>query len=393
MAAGIILPSDGSHGFFTPKSLLFVSAVLSVGLMAIIRQKFHPKQLYHGLFLSFFLCFLIFWLIIGIANPMTLTSSAFDQTKLFLVTITVPLMTLYLYRENLIDPRKILRIVILSNFAYCLVKLLLISLHLGGVFNMWDFLHGAGIRIQQMSIVSGLQRLQTSVDISTPFLFMFVLFSEELGLSLSPFLRRCYLLAAVLSNLFTFSRYLLVIQAAAFFLYLCSVNSRKFVKAASITLAVIIFAVAVIGPQPLKKSIEQRFFSLSSSQSDQARVEQVNALMEHAEDSPYFGQGLGAHAPKAIRDHTLLHSYEVQWAAFLMQLGIVGVSILLVSLLLIALPLLKPPLTRPSLAFFFLFTLWILSGFTNPFLISLQSGIIYSLFLTVGWLLPSRKFA
>lgn len=387
----MLLPSDGTHGLFSPKSLLFLSAAFSIFLLIMVRQRFHPKQLLHGVFLAFFLVFLILWMAIGIANPITQISSTFDQAKLFLITAAVPLMTLYLYKEELIIPQQIIRIAILSNFLYCLCKLSLILFHFCGALNMWDLLKVANFRVQQMDIVGSLQRLQTSVDISTPFLFMFVLFSKRLELKFPPLFRQFYLLLTPISNFFTFSRYLLFVQGAALILYIFSLTSKKFIQSAALSAICLIFAIASFGPQNFLDSLEKRFFSKSSYYSDQARVDQINALLEQTAKTPYTGSGLGAHAPKAIRDRKLLHSYEVQWAAFLMQLGIAGVSILLIFLSFIAIPFLIPPMTRISLAFFCLFLLWILSGFTNPFLISLQSGIIYSLFLMAIELLPNSK--
>lgn len=385
---GLLLPSDGSHGILTPKSLVFISASLGVSAVILIRKKIRRSHLPLGIILSFYLAFLALWLLIGIANPLTLASSAVDQTKLFLITLSVPLMTAYLHYEKLIDLRYLLRLIIFSNFIYCGFKLVIIFLHLTGIIDMWTLIQFTGFRRMSMAIFGGLQRLQTSVDVSTPFVFMFALFSDRLDLKIKPHTRKLYLLTAVISNLFTFSRFLLFIQLAAFCFYFLTLDIKRMQKAISMALMVLILAVIAIGPHNIYQSIEQRFFSRSNYLSDRARVEQIEGLFDHYVHSPYVGAGMGAHAPTVIRDRTQVHSYEVQWMAFLMQFGILGVLFLVLTLFTIAYPLLRPPAMRSKLAFLMLYVLWIVSGFTNPFLISLQSGIVYTLFLSAGWLLP-----
>lgn len=297
-------------------------------------------------------------------------------------------MTAYLHFEELIDLRYLLRLVIFSNMIYCGFKLLIILLHLVGIIDMWTLIQYTGFRRMSMAIFGGLQRLQTSVDVSTPFIFMFALFSDRLGLRIKPHTRKFYLLTTVISNLFTFSRFLLFIQLAAFCLYFLSLDIKKMRKTLGASVLFLLLFVIAIGPQNIYHSVEQRFFSRSSYLSDRARVEQIDGMFDHYVHSPYFGAGMGAHAPKVIRDRTQVHSYEVQWMAFLMQFGILGVLFILLSLFTIAYPLIRPPALRSKLAFLTLYVLWIVSGFTNPFLISLQSGIVYTLFLTAGWLLP-----
>lgn len=136
-----------------------------------------------------------------------------------------------------------------------------------------------------------------------------------------------------------------------------------------------------IGPEKIHTIIARRVFSMDNFKSDELRIMQVNALLSEYENALFVGKGLGGYAHENIRDRTLLHSYEVQWVAFLMQFGFIGVLILLVPLFVIVFRLIKGKISRIKWSFCGLFLLWLLSGFTNPFLISLTSGIIYALFL------------
>ena len=364
---------------------------MCIAILILVRQTFKIPHLLLGAFTCLYLAFITAWMIIGAADPHTEWAATTDQAKLFLITLSVPLFTTYLKLENFIDCRFLIRIIILSNFAYCLTKLILIVLYVFGIFDVWSLLRAAGFSVMSMKIFGSLERLQTSVDISTPFIFMFALFSRQLKISLNPNMRRVYLVAAIASNLFTFSRFLLFIQAASFFLYIFSLNIHKLARATAVAATLLIAATLIIGPKNIYTSIEQRFFSSANASSDATRIEQIDAMLDHYSESPYLGAGIGAHAPQLIRVPLQPHLYEVQWVSFLMQFGLFGIFFLIFVLFILAAPLLNPPFSRTKFAFFSLFGLWILSGFTNPFLISLQSGIVYTLFLLAGWVLKDCK--
>ena len=130
--------------------------------------------------------------------------------------------------------------------------------------------------------------------------------------------------------------------------------------------------------------IERRVFSSENFKSDDTRSLQIQSLLLEHEQYSFIGKGMGAYAEDNIRDPVLLHSYEVQWMAFLMQFGLIGLILLGIPLGFIVYGFVHAPITRVKCAFLCLFLLWLLSGFTNPFLISLTSGIIYAVFFLSG---------
>jgi hypothetical protein len=148
--------------------------------------------------------------------------------------------------------------------------------------------------------------------------------------------------------------------------------------------AIVCLLVLAAGPSRVYKVIELRFFSEQSSKSDETRNSQVKSLIKEFEEVPFLGKGLGGHTEEGIRDNKLKHSYEVQWVAFLMQFGIIGISLIISALLLILWPMASPPFTVEKGSLLCMFLLWVLAGFTNPFLISLTSGLIYAIFLTAA---------
>ncbi|NGX42634.1 MAG: hypothetical protein K940chlam7_00914 [Chlamydiae bacterium] len=375
------MPSDAHHGILTPKSLTFLASMFFAGIFALKQHRFHEKQLRIFSFALFFLSFLIIWLLIGLDNDTNKMSSQLDQMKLFIITFIPPLLTLFYLHERQINAQSVFKIVIYSNFIYCTGKVVLVFLHLFGIIDIWNFLHDSGILIQSMTIFEGVQRLQSSVDISTPFLLLFLLQSDRLGLKISKRFKYTYIVISLISNFLTFSRFLLFIYALSICLHLFTLTLPRLVRALTVITTIITFLILFIGVDNVATSIHHRFTSIDNFLSDQTRFEQVDALLRESEKSPYLGQGLGGYAKDYIRDRNNLHSYEVQWVAFLMQFGIVGLTILILPLAFIFIKLAAPPFTRERFAYCILFVFWLLSGFTNPFLISLQSGIIYTLFI------------
>jgi len=391
LVVGVILPTDAKHGLFSAKSLAYLLSLAGVFLLALLKRKIFLSSLQLFCFFGFSACFFLVWFLFGLLFDDSLTPSRIDQMKLFIITISIPLITYYYLHEGKISPRKLINLLIFANLTYCTTKIILILAHLAGVINIWTLLRTTGFSIHKMTIFGELSRLQTSVDITAPFLVFFALQSEALGLDLSRRVRSLYLAASFFSTIFAFSRFLFAVYFLSVALHVFTLKPLKIAKAAvSLILLAMLFTFS-IGMKNTATAINARFFSRENTISDEIRVQQVQALMRQFYESPYLGQGMGGYAKDVIRDRNNLHSYEVQWVAFLMQFGIIGMSILLIPIFWIYFKLLTLPLNRNTLALTALFSAWLLSGFTNPFLISLQSGILYTLFL-LGAEAVDRRF-
>jgi hypothetical protein len=166
----------------------------------------------------------------------------------------------------------------------------------------------------------------------------------------------------------------------SFLLYWFTLNAKKTILNIIFGAVVLIGSIIAIGPSKVQKIVELRVLSRNTTASDTTRKLQINALLNEFYQSPYLGKGLGAYVSTNIRDPILKHSYEVQWMAFLMQFGIFGLSLILIPLGFIAFQILNIPHCQAKYAFLILYQLWLASGFTNPFLISLGSGILYTCF-------------
>ncbi len=381
LAAGLMIPSDGSHGMFNIKSLAFIMTLITCCSYVIICRKLNILQLKTLLFFGTALAFLSFWIVISLLESETPAESTIDQLKLFIITLSIIVISIYFEAEGLITFQQILKTVLLTNFTYSLIKVTLVTLHLLGLINMWAIIDMTGIRFMSMEIFAGLPRVQTSMDVVTPYLLFFFLQSKSFGIHWSKKFQAAFLAVSTFAIFLSFSRYLIAIGLLSLGLHIFTLKLKSIVIAIGVFLFVATTATYIIGPDIVYKIIERRFLSRDSYVSDKTRVEQIDALLDEYSESPWFGKGIGGYAKSFIRDNRLVHSYEVQWLAFLMQFGTMGILGFLLAIGVLSSLILAPPLSRFKIGLFVLFLSWLASGFTNPFLISLTSGIVYTLFL------------
>lgn len=393
IACGLLLPSDGNHGLLSPKSLSFLSAGGCWMIFVFMQRKYNGRELRLLTTCLGIIALLLIWMGIGAIYKETPFSSFFDQFKLFIITLSVVAMVLYYVEAGALSPQTIFKTAIYTNFCYSFLKVVGATLHFAKIVNILTFMSKIKIRFMSMDIHAGMIRLQTSVDIVTPFLLLFVLNSDRLGIRFPKGFRYAYIAISLISVLLSFSRYLIAVSWISLFLYWVTTRPLKQIFAGVAAAMFLCLGILVVGPGNVYKVVEKRLFSVDNYQSDQTRVDQINAMSNEISCHPFFGKGLGGFAPDCIRDNHLLHSYEVQWVAFNMQLGFVGVSLVFASFLFLGWYYWFPPYYLPKLAFASMYALWLVSGFTNPFLISLTSGIMYSLFALAALVLSQQKQA
>lgn len=309
---------------------------------------------------------------------------AFDQFKLFIITWVVAIVSLYLIDEGALTRSGFLRLVVYLNCAFSTIKIAAVALHIAGIIKLLKFMELTGLRFMSLSITENVFRLQTSVDIVTPYIIFLVLQSDALGLKFSKKFKVFFIFISILSLILSFSRFLMAVAFMAFFFYWLSISIPKMVRALLAAILLLFGGVSVIGFDAAEKAFHLRFTSFGNYQSDETRREQIEALMKEHDEHQLLGKGLGGSAKNYFRDNSLTYSYEVQWVGFLMQFGAIGILLLFVPLFLITYAILTPPIDTVKVGLFCMFGIWILSGFTNPYMISLTSGIVYAFFTVAG---------
>ena len=387
LLAGVTIPSDGNHGLFSAKSLSFLMTAGSLGLYILAKKRLSVDYLKTFGFLLAGFTFFLFWSAVGLIRNLTINESISDQAKLFLLTLLVVIFTYIIVKEEIVSFSTFMKTLIYANFVYSFFKCFLVVLHFLKIINFFDFMEKTGMRFMSMDMGTGMIRLQTSVDMLSPFLVFFVLQAKPLGLKFPRYFQFIYLIISAFSIFLSFSRVLMFIGFLSLALFWFTLEPSRLIKSIFLCAILGALAIASIGINNVSAMIEKRLFSNDNYYSDRARTEQIEGLMKEYDYFPYLGKGMGGYTRDGIRDGKIPHSYEVQWVAFLMQFGIVGVLALLSALSIIARKYLTKDInnfSRMHLASFALFGCWLLAGFTNPYLISLTSGIIYAIFLLVG---------
>ncbi len=391
LIAGALLPSDGNHGILNPKSVAFLLTGASLNFYLITKRSYPVASLKLIAFACATAVFLIGWCLVSLGVGKTATETMVDQLKIFIITASVVVFTICIIKENILSYQTFVKTLIYANFTYSLAKITVLVLHMTQLVDIFTFMDKTGLRLMTMDLGTGAIRLQTSLDILSPFLLFFALQNDLLDLQLSKRFRTLYYSVTALSVLLSFSRVLIFISAFSLFLYWISASYSRFVKSTAIFMTGVLLFVGVVGVQDIAKMVEKRLFSKENTLSDDTRTYQIDALLNEYEKHPLLGTGMGGYTLEDIRDGKNLHSYEVQWVAFLMQFGIIGLILLLSALCIIAKQFLTYPPMRIKIAFLALFGSWVMAGFTNPYLISLTSGMIYALFLMTGIYLNNQK--
>ena len=200
-----------------------------------------------------------------------------------------------------------------------------------------------------------------------------------------------YIIIAAISIFFSYSRLQWTIGMLAYPMWFFSDYSwKKVVLHATGWMIVLMAFLAIVGVEKPMQIATHRFFSGEVQQSDLTRQVQSDGLLNRFLQDPYLGNGIGGAPVPGVLGRYSYH-FEVQWLAFLMQFGIIGITGILLALGGYCHYYLKSPLNWTKIAFLSMYLLWLVSGFTNPFLISLNSGILYGLFLVTALRLNSEN--
>ena len=115
---GITVPSDGSHGLLSPKSLVFLGTLFAFSSYLLFNQRIKEENLSLFIFLGYALPVLGLFLVIGMGYP----ASAIDQFKLFIITLFVPLVSLYLITENVLKATSFFKFIIYFSFLFSILN-------------------------------------------------------------------------------------------------------------------------------------------------------------------------------------------------------------------------------------------------------------------------------
>lgn len=334
----------------------------------------------HLIGIALFVGSLCFWSLLGITYGQLDKTQILLQLKDISSTVLLAWLCIFFVRRRMLRPEDVIKPIIYGSVALAAMKLALIALTFGPKLDpiqLVETVFGEDTLVGG-SIAFGLTRVEFPCDIVGTFVIFAVLCPSVSGIRFSRFIVALDVFLLIASGIFAYARYIWFLEAVAIIAAMIIERKYKWV----IVGALAIGATAYLSTEALQSAVGSRFVSQETSESDQARIEQSRALFEEIEAHPLLGKGLGAHTDTLIRSERLQYSYELQWMALAMQFGFVGIAGFIALLTVSVRDLLAVHHhSKPWLLL--LFALWVLSGWTNPYLTSSFAGAVFGMFMAI----------
>jgi hypothetical protein len=328
-----------------------------------------------------------FWSMVAIVNGQTDFTQIFLHLKELGSSILIAWLSIFAVRKGLISPERIIAVIVLGMFLLSAMKLALVAgLLLFGI----DPIGLVQLVFSESATVAGavdfgLVRMQFSQDILGSFALFALLAPSVSGIKFRKSVT--FLIGSVVlvgSGFFAYSRYVWFIYFTAIFIALIVERKWRTIAATLVVLVVLCIPFYDV----VSTIFETRFLSTGTEFSDEGRVHQAAALFAEVKARPVLGKGIGTHTNVHLSNDFYMYGYEMQWLSLLMQFGIVGESGILLLVVASAWDLIKSK-HRAKLWVGFLFVLWLLASWTNPYLTSSFAGATFGLFMAIFYRMRS----
>lgn len=340
------------------------------------------------LFVAIVVICLCFWSLLGVCVGLADARDTLSELRQIAAAIGVAFFSIFGIRRGLIKAERLITVIIYGTFAVSAVKTALVA---ASFFTRADpvsitrLLFGDEIRVDP--IILGLVRLDFAADIVGAFALFALLAPSVSGVRFGRISKLIICVVVVLgSGFLTYARAIWLVYVVGIF---AAMIVEKNWKIMTITLLTML-ALGAWSYDLLSVIFEERFI-VEAETSDIGRIEQARDLMAEIEARPFLGKGLGAHFALDSRDIKQKYSYELQWLAFLMQFGIVGMVGILTLVAISARDLLRAK--HPAKPWMFLlFVLWLAESCLNPHLTTSYAGATFGLFMAMFYRMRRLSF-
>lgn len=335
--------------------------------------------------------FVSFFAILGATNDHVRPDDAIQEAIGVFTTIAVVLMALASTRLGWVSSKQVVAFCLYGAFIFSLIKnsiAILMASGAIGFYHALDFyMVNFNAKFVSSAIFGGLVRVNFIIyDFFVLLMLSVCLIYPEAVSKVNSKVRFIYIISAFVCIFFAFSRYLFGVLAVIFvYAYIFKFDLIK-----KSLFALFIVPLLIYQADWIEGAFEQRFIAQQNVDSDEKRGDQVDALIGHWSESPVIGHGLGAFAPDLIRDQRVPYSYEVQWAGFLLKMGIVGVGFLIFLAILAFREVHREIGVVAALPLALLLLFFLLGGLTNQYLITSGSGVYYMAILCVSQVARER---
>lgn len=371
----ILLPGGAIFGLNVKIFVFFVFFVFLILYLLKTKVSFVFYIVFTSLILfTTFYCLIAF---VGAGNA----ENALIESRLFLVTFSYPMVSCLLLSKKVFKVFDLLKIVVVSHIFYCLIKILifvLVFVDLIQTNQIVSFVEKVfGVKVMTLEFIPNVTRIQFNLDLLSLIVFPVLLLNEKLGLKYNKIISALFHLSIFLSVLISFSRYIIAcyVLIMAIYIILSITSFRSFLLSIVFTGILAFFTYDIV-----IEVYEIRFSNRISSDSDNVRVVQYDALLSEFLKHPLFGNGFGGYTKEVVRHDDVIFSYELQLLSFLMKFGLFGFSIFSFILLIIAGGLFIVPEFKTKILLLSTYFLWIAANFFNPYIISSMAAVIFIVF-------------
>ncbi|MFT6901221.1 MAG: hypothetical protein ACJAXS_001411 [Colwellia sp.] len=381
-----LLPKGSLFGF--PIRTLLLLLCFTLFLFQIVSAKKIPGDIFKDLvpYLSIFVLSFI-WISIGVFGNTAHAASSISQFLAFVITFSIPLLAIYLYKSNQLSAKRIIQGVVYGYAASAIIKVLMVVLIFTGfvefstLFNSFKLVFGFEPVTQLIS--AGIIRFQYVNDVLAPIVLLLCI-SNYGGFQKNKHTRLFLLSFIVLCWLLSFSRTLLAlgVMSIIFGAILCRKSVRR---SFYFTFFLLLISVFSFKSEYITEVVDKRFFSSEAVNSDHHRITQFESLIVDIDVAPFLGRGTGARSKDILRNKEKEFSYEMQLLALFMQIGFLGVGLILLSLLFTIRKYFKSPFYIFNSVFIASYLIFILSCFTNPYMFSMSSGLVFMIYSLISF--------
>lgn len=305
---------------------------------------------------------LLLWYAVGQARQVPLNDGQ-DQLSRLLIFFCV-LASAYYLRAAFRSPEALDRVTRNAALVSAVSKILITIAVLFFKIPFEDIQQSLGFESVTQPLGFDLQRLQFPSD----FVILFLLSCYFGGKSRVADIVFIASIAVVV--MLSFSRFIFICFFVAILVRMIWTRKMDLIPKSAVALVVVLSLA-------FSDVLAERFVGDAAEQSDDIRVLQVEYLSELIALRPLGGSGIGASVPSYVRSDSQPYSYEMQWYATIMQFGWVGLCWLLGTFVAILAGCVRNQ--RALICLSLLVLMWILSGFTNPFLVSLGTAVGFSI--------------
>lgn len=372
----MIFPAGSVFGI-PVKIFLFIACFLSLWLQS-IKYKIEITRSSLRVF-NCLILLVLFMYFIGVLNG---NKYAIDELKYLLVVLATVFILIVLSQVNV---EIFLRAIFWGTMVYAIIKFVIYVGIFVGFLSIEDvlslYMSAFDERFVYMPIYTGIYRIQLPPDIIYAFApILYISISKKYNFSVSFIKIACIFFAASFVVFTAYSRYLFFVFAVMILLSLHNFLPR-YKKVNFIIISGLIFIVFFnFKNLSSNKYFEERFSARNNQYSDEIRVDQQSKLIAKWLQSPIIGSGAGYYFDNYVRAEKTPFSYEAQILGYLMKGGV----IFLFPLMVFSAYFVRCVYINSGVGISGLLILLLLSGFTNPYLTSTATAVLYAAFYLLG---------